>query len=61
MPYAIRKHQTQYCVEKKDGSKTFGCHPTLTQAKRQLAAIYANTNEPTAKAAPLHLTITKRN
>lgn len=42
MPYDVVKRGSQFCVEKKDGSKTFGCHPTRDAANKQLAALYAN-------------------
>jgi hypothetical protein len=43
MPYALRKRGNKVCVEKQDGSKTFGCHDSRAEAERQLRAIYANT------------------
>ena len=42
MPYKIVKRKNQYCVQKEDGSKTFGCHPSKAKATAQLRALYAN-------------------
>lgn len=54
MPYHVVKNGDRFCVEKKDGSKSFGCHPTQAEADKQLAALYAN--EPKgAEARQLHL------
>src|SRR5260221_273693 len=59
MPYHVVKHGAnnrvlQFCVEKQDGSKSFGCHPTKEKAEAQMAAMYAN--EPkVAEARQLHL------
>lgn len=41
----------KFCVEKQDGSKSFGCHPSRKKANSQLSALYAN--EP--KAAEMRL------
>lgn len=45
VPYAIRKRGDQWCVVKKDGSKTFGCHDSEEKAKAQLAVIGMRTHE----------------
>lgn len=45
MPYAIMKRGSKFCVVKKDGGKTFGCHPTREAAKKQLGALYAHTRD----------------
>ena len=42
MPYEISKRGDKYCVVKKGGDKSFGCHNTLDRAKRQLRALYAS-------------------
>lgn len=42
MPYLIKKQGDKYCVVKKDGGKTIACHKTKADAKKQIAAIYAN-------------------
>lgn len=43
MPYAIRRKGGFFTVEKSDGSKVFGRHPTRKKAEAQLRAILANT------------------
>ena len=45
MPYKIEKKGNKFCVVKKEGTKTFGCHPTKKKAERQMAALYANERE----------------
>lgn len=42
MPYEIRKVEDEYCVYKKTGGESLGCHPTREEAQKQIAAIYAN-------------------
>jgi len=39
VPYAIKKKDGKWCVQKKDGGRTLGCHTTLAAAKAQLAAL----------------------
>jgi hypothetical protein len=54
VPYNVVKRGTKWVVQKKDGSKTFGTHGSKADAKKQLAALYAN--EPKAAALrALHL------
>jgi len=49
MPYKIRKRKNEWCVVKKDDpdGDSLGCHPSPEEAKKQLAALYAN--EPMAQ------------
>ena len=42
MPYDIRKRGNKFCVVKRDGGKTMGCHTSRAKAARQLSAIMAN-------------------
>jgi len=42
MPYEIRKVEDEYCVYKKTGGESLGCHPTQEAAQEQIAAIHAN-------------------
>lgn len=42
MPYEIREEDGKFCVYKKAGGKTLGCHPTKEEAQKQIAAIWAN-------------------
>lgn len=44
MPYEIRKTdgKDEWCVYKKTGGETLGCHPSHESAQQQIAAIYAN-------------------
>ena len=42
VPYEIVKRGSLYCVNKKDGRKSFGCHDTREEAQRQLRALYAS-------------------
>jgi len=42
VPYEVRSVNGEYCVFKKGTDKKFGCHPTVSKAKRQLRALYAN-------------------
>lgn len=53
MPYHVVKDGNQWCVEKADGSKRFGCHDTKSGANDQMAAMYAS--EPKASMRHLHL------
>jgi len=39
MPYEIRKQENEYCVFKKSGGKTLGCHASREKAAKQIAAI----------------------
>lgn len=41
MPYEIRKKDKKYCVYKKEGGKTLGCHDTRADAVDQIQAIGA--------------------
>src|SRR4030095_5357707 len=48
MPFEIRKDGPDakpYCVYTKSKSDAHGCHPTEAEAKKQLAALYANVPE----------------
>lgn len=45
MPYRVVKKGKQWCVEKRDGSKNFGCHPSKKKAKAQVRALHANVKE----------------
>lgn len=45
MPYKIVKTGSKYKVMKKDGSKTFGTHPSREKAKKQIAALHINVKE----------------
>lgn len=49
MPYKIVKKDDKWCVQKKDGSKTVGCHNSEEKAKRQMSALYANENKSIAE------------
>jgi hypothetical protein len=42
MPYEIRKVKNEYCVYKKTGGESLGCHPTREEAQKQIAATHAN-------------------
>lgn len=45
MPYDVRKVGSKWVVMKADGSgKVFGRHDSAAKARRQLAAIMANTH-----------------
>lgn len=39
MPYEIRKQGDEYCVYKKSGGKTLGCHVSREKAAKQIAAV----------------------
>jgi hypothetical protein len=41
-PYEVRKEGNKYCVHKKAGGKSLGCHASRAEAQDQIAAIYAN-------------------
>jgi len=50
MPWTIKKRDDEYCVYKKDadGNPTgdaLGCHPTRSEAEKQIAALEANVEE----------------
>lgn len=45
MPYDIKKAGNKYVVVKKSDGKILGHHSSKSQARRQIAAIYANTKE----------------
>lgn len=45
MPYQIKKAGNKYVVVKADDGKILGHHTSKSQARRQIAAIYANTKE----------------
>jgi Zeta toxin len=49
MPYHLETRGSQTCVVKDADGETMGCHPSADEAKRQLAALYAN--EPKTAAA----------
>lgn len=54
MPYHVVKKDGRYCVQKKDSTKTYGCHDTREEANKQMAALYAS--EPkAAEIRHLHL------
>ena len=58
MPFIIRKSGDQWCcyTRGEDGEPkgdAHGCHPTEAQAKRQLAALYANVPEARKEGGPL--------
>lgn len=42
MPYVIRKKGSQWCVYKKSGGRSLGCHDSKAKAERQRRAINAN-------------------
>jgi hypothetical protein len=44
-PYDIKKAGSKYVVVKKSDGKILGHHSSKSQARRQIAAIYANTKE----------------
>lgn len=41
MPYKIRKDGSRYLVEKADGRRRFGSHPSKRSAESQVRALYA--------------------
>jgi len=45
MPYKIVKSGNKFKVQKKDGSRTFGTHPSRKKAQKQIAALHANVKE----------------
>jgi hypothetical protein len=45
MPYKIVRSDDKYKVKKKDGSHTFGTHPSRKAAKKQIAALHINVEE----------------
>src|SRR4051812_25670830 len=45
MPYEIQKQGKEFCVVKKGGGKSFGCHPSEDKAKAQMRALYAQESE----------------
>jgi hypothetical protein len=45
MPYKIVKSVNKYKVQKKNGSHTFGTHPSRKAAQRQIAALHVNVKE----------------
>lgn len=46
MPYTVKKRGGKYCVVKiADEQKPLGCHPTISAAQKQIAAIEANSKE----------------
>lgn len=50
MPYKIQKRGSQWCVVRKDTGESKGCSSSAAEAKKHLAALYAN--EPKAGVAP---------
>lgn len=44
-PYDIKKAGNKFVVVKKSDGKILGHHPSKSQARRQIAAIYANSKE----------------
>jgi hypothetical protein len=42
MPYDIRKRGSKFCVIKREGGRTMGCHTTKAKAERQRRALYAS-------------------
>jgi HK97 family phage prohead protease len=48
MPWHVEKRDGEYCVIKDADDSNEGCHPTEAEAKRHIAALYAN--EPKAEA-----------
>jgi hypothetical protein len=52
MPYEISEEDGKFCVKKKDGGKTFGCHATREKAEAQMRAIQASEHD--AKESILH-------
>ena len=50
MPWTIKKRDDEWCVYKKDADgnptgDTLGCHPTRSEAEKQIAALEANVQE----------------
>jgi len=45
MPYKIVKAGNKFKVQKKDGSHTFGTHPSRKAAQKQIAALHINVKE----------------
>jgi len=45
MPYKIVKSGNKFKVQKKNGSHTFGTHPSRKAAQKQIAALHINVKE----------------